>query len=302
MTLRATPFEPVNPPSMDRSENRIDLHLHTDKSDGTATPSDLVKLCAGEGLTVIAITDHDTINGLEEGIQACQSYHLGFIPGIEISSKYEGGALHILGYGIDYQNTTLLGELKRFQDVRRKRNEKIIDKLQSLGIDISLSHITWESREVSSLGRPHIGSALVESGIVQTMDEAFDQYLGRHGKAFVSKEVLVSAETIDLIHRAGGLAFLAHPATLNLTGLSLDEYLKKLVAEQLDGIEVYSSAHSTKQITDYQELARKFKLLVSGGSDYHGHHKQNVRVGIANGGLGIEGKMVSKALLDTAVY
>ncbi len=277
--------------------NWVDLHLHTDKSDGTCTPSELIKLAAQQNIETIAITDHDTIDGLEEGINEGRKNNINVIPGIEISSKYTTGTLHILGYGIDYRAQRFLDELKRFQEVRKSRNVKIIARLQSLGIDISIADMMRNNPKIKSLGRPHIASVLVEMGVVCNMDEAFDEYLGNKGKAFISKEVLTSAETIQLIHNVGGLAFLAHPSTLNLVDKSFTAFIEKLLEEGLDGIEVYSSAHDEDQTLFYRDTAKRYDLLVSAGSDFHGSNKKDVVLGCCWIGGQASSEMVSQQLL-----
>lgn len=279
----------------------IDLHLHTSCSDGTCTPAELVRIAADQGLTYISITDHDTINGLREGIREARQQRVYLVPGIEISAKYTEGALHILGYGFDAEYLPLVDQLKRIQEVRRDRNVKIIERLQSLGIQIALEEMMGEKSDLKSLGRPHIAAVLVKKGVVRTMDEAFDRYLGKQGKAFVKKEVMTSAETIRLIHDAGGVAVLAHPSTLRLEGPSFAAFIVRLVAEGLDGIEVYSSAHTVLQTQAYLDIAGQFQLLVSGGSDFHGANKQDVTIAVCNNGRPIHSRMVSETLLQLAV-
>lgn len=281
----------------DNNHNWVDLHLHTDKSDGTSTPSDLVDLAIKHHVKTIAITDHDTVAGLEEGIAQGLRKNIKVIPGIEISSRYTKGTLHILGYGIDYHEPRFLEALTHFQEIRKTRNTKIINKLQLLGIDISISDIMKHNPKIKSLGRPHIASVLVDMGIVKNMDEAFEKYLGKQGKAFVSKEVLTSAETIRLIHRAGGLAFLAHPTTLKLAEGPFTEFLKNLLEESLDGIEVYSSAHNAEQIQFFLEAAQQANLFISAGSDFHGENKRETYFGCCNMGAPVSSAMVSREML-----
>jgi 3',5'-nucleoside bisphosphate phosphatase len=278
----------------------IDLHLHSDKSDGTCSLAELISLAVSKEIKTISITDHDTIAGLKEGIKLGKEKKLNVIPGIEISSKYTKGALHILGYGLDFEDPEFKFALKRFQDVRKERNRKIISKLQSLGVDITMDEIIEKNPSNKSIGRPHIASVLLEKGAAINMDDAFAQYLGKNGKAFVSKEVLTSSETIHLIHSVGGLAFLAHPSTLNLSDQNLTEYVEKLLKEGLDGIEVYSSAHTARQTRLYESICQKYQLLVSGGSDFHGNHKKDVKMGICSRGQRISADMVSQELLNRA--
>ncbi len=281
-----------------KSTHWIDLHLHSDKSDGTYSLTELISLAVCKEIRTISITDHDTVAGLKEGIRLGKEHKLNVIPGIEISSKYSKGALHILGYGLDFRDPEFQFALQRFQDVRKERNRKILSKLQSLGIDISMDEIRDRNPSNKSIGRPHIASVLLEKGAAINMDNAFDKYLGKNGKAFVSKEVLTSSETIHLIHSVGGLAFLAHPSTLNLSDQNLTEYVEKLLKEGLDGIEVYSSAHTERQTCLYEGICQKYQLLISGGSDFHGDHKKDVKMGICSSGQRISADMVSQELLN----
>lgn len=283
--------------NQDQPAHWVDLHLHTNKSDGTCSVPEVLDLAVDKGLKTVAITDHDTVNGLEEELMEAQKRSLQVITGIEISAKCTHGTLHILGYGIDFKDPGFLNELERFQKVRKQRNVKIIEKLKSFGIDISLTKIMDENPGIQSLGRPHIATVLLEKGIVETMDEAFDEYLGKQGRAFISKEVVTSAEAITMIHRIGGLAFLAHPSTLNLSGKALSEYISERVSEGLDGIEVYSSAHNKEQIRNYLSIAHEQDLYISGGSDFHGKNKRDVKLGISNLEEMISADMVSEELL-----
>ncbi|NQU64626.1 MAG: PHP domain-containing protein, partial [SAR324 cluster bacterium] len=222
--------------------------------------------------------------------------NLRVIPGIEISSKCVGGTLHILGFGIDINARQFLEDLNQFQNIRKNRNIKIISKLHEIGIKVSLTEILNNNPMIKSLGRPHIASLLIKKGIVKTMDQAFSEYLGEKGKAFVRKEVLESAETIGMIHNAGGKAIIAHPSTLNLAGGSFVDYIKMLMTEGLDGMEVFSSAHQPDQIQFYKDICLNNDLLISAGSDFHGSIKKNVSIGICNSGKRATEDMVSNGL------
>ncbi|MBU2645895.1 PHP domain-containing protein [bacterium] len=287
--------------TIDDTPQWVDLHLHTNVSDGTLSPGELVDLAVSQNFKTIAITDHDTIDGLKDGINEGVRKKLGVIAGIEISSKYSNGTQHILGFGIDISNPRFLDSLHQFQFVRKKRNINIIIKLQLLGIDISVAEMTNDYPMIHSLGRPHIASILVKKGVVKTMNDAFTQYLGKNGKAFVGKDVLTAAETIRLIHDVGGIAILAHPSTLNLSGRLLVDQIEMLITHGLDGIEVYSSAHEHEQIQLYRSICIKNDLLISAGSDFHGSNKKNVAFGICNNGNKVTTEMVSKRLIDLSI-
>ena len=282
------------------SPHWVDLHLHTNKSDGTLSPTELVKLAASQNIKTIAITDHDTIDGVEAAIREGIKQNVSVVPGIEISSKYTGGTLHILGFGIDIRAPLLLKSLNEFQNIRKHRNDKIISKLQSIGIEISVNEILQNNPMIKSLGRPHIASILVKKGIVKNMNQAFTLYLGKKGKAFVAKEVISSQETIRIIHEAEGLAILAHPATLNLTDQLFFDFVKDLMKEGLDGMEVYYSTHSSEQIRFYKDICSKSSLLISAGSDFHGNYKRSVTLGVCNSGAKATVELVSNQLVALA--
>lgn len=264
------------------------------------SPADLVKLAAAQNINTIAITDHDTVDGVESATQEGKKRNLRVVPGIEISSKYTGGALHILGFGIDIRDPSLLKNLNEFQNIRMHRNDKIISKLQSLGIKISVDEIMHINPMIRSLGRPHIGSILVKQGIVNNMNQAFTQYLGKQGKAFVAKDVIPPEEAIRIIHDAGGLAILAHPVTLNLPDQLFSDYIKKLMKEGLDGMEVFNSTHSPEQIQFYKNICLENGLLISAGSDFHGNNKKYIQLGVCNGGAKASFDMVSNELVALA--
>lgn len=251
----------------------VDLHVHTNKSDGTLSPNEVVRRAKNKNIKYLSITDHDTIDGVKAAQSEAKVQNILFITGIEISSKYEGGTLHILGYDIDIKNVFLLNKLNSLQSARKHRNDKILNKLQALGISISKTAISKDCTSTSSMGRPHIANQLLKMGIVKDMDEAFLKYLGKEGKAFVDKEIFSPEETIDMIHQAGGKAVLAHPKTLNLSNPEFEKYLIKLIEIGLDGIEVYSSSHSRSQIEFYLNQVKKKGLFATAGSDFHGSIK-----------------------------
>jgi 3',5'-nucleoside bisphosphate phosphatase len=265
----------------------VDLHVHTNKSDGTLSPKEVVQKAKAENIKYLSITDHDTIDGVETAQIEANKLQINFITGIEISSKYKGGTLHILGYGIDIKNPDLQQKLKFSQTARKQRNDKIIKKLISLEIPISKSSLLKATKSTSSLGRPHIAQQLKDLGIVKTIDEAFIKFLGDKGKAFVTKEIFTPDETIAIIHQAGGKAVLAHPKTLNLSKTDFDKYLKELMEKGLDGIEVYSSAHSSAQVDFFLKKVKHYGLFPTAGSDFHGSIKPETLIGRCYNNLSI---------------
>jgi 3',5'-nucleoside bisphosphate phosphatase len=275
----------------------VDLHLHTTRSDGTLSPETIIEYAHRRSLVVVSITDHDTVSGVGAAIAAARSNGLRVIPGIEISARFTGGTLHLLGYHIDLESQVLIDGLKQLQSARQLRNRRIIDRLQSLGVDIADDQTIIDRASMESIGRPHIASILIRRGVVPDMGAAFDQYLGKRGRAYVDKEVYSAEETIGMIRKSGGLAVLAHPSTLNLDPPALRAYIGGLKEQGLDGIEVYSSAHSREQIEFYRDCCHHFGFLISGGSDFHGGNKNGVEIGICNDGRMIEASSLSSALL-----
>ncbi|MCP4751527.1 MAG: PHP domain-containing protein [Proteobacteria bacterium] len=276
----------------------IDLHVHSNKSDGTLSPTALIDLAAEKDIRALAITDHDTLEGIMEAREEAEKIGILLIPGIEISAKYHRGTLHILGYGIDVNSPSLQKKTNDFRRIRKDRNARIIAKLQKLGIDLRIDEMLDDEEGTRSFGRPHIAATLMEKGVVSSMDEAFFEYLGGRGKAFVGKEVLSSKETIDMIHEAGGKAFLAHPSTLNLNGGAFGDYLRKLKKQGLDGVEIYSPANNTRQTQEYEGLCREMDMLVSAGSDFHGENKPDIQLGICYNGEKVKSDKISEEIFS----
>lgn len=256
----------------------IDLHTHTRFSDGSATPTELVFAAANEGAAAIAITDHDTVDGLAEGRDAASKAEIEFVNGIEISADYGPGTMHILGYCIDDRSETLIAAIARLKAAREQRNPEIARRLQQLGLDITME----EAAAVAGskvVGRPHFARLLVEKGYVSTIQEAFDKLLAKGAPAYVEKQRLSPSDSVSLIHSAGGAAVLAHPYQLKLSShREIEDTIVWLVGLGLDGIEAIYSRHSPEQRTEYADLAAKHGLLITGGSDYHGRYKPDINV------------------------
>lgn len=270
-----------------------DLHLHTTASDGTLTPLELIQLAFQGGYETIAITDHDTLIGYEAAKDEAEKHDINLIPGVEISTKYSGGTQHILAYGFDPESPVIQEKLEKYRNARSIRNEKIARKFQEMGIDITLEMIREKAEKTDNFGRPHFAALLCDMGIVGSMQEAFDIYLKKDGKAYVPKEIFTSKEAFDFIHEAGGMAILAHPITLKLDEEPLKEYLAELKEQGLDGLEVYSSSHNQKWIARLHRLADSLGLLKTAGSDFHGMNKENVPFGVAGNGLRIKREWIS---------
>jgi predicted metal-dependent phosphoesterase TrpH len=260
----------------------IDLHTHSNASDGSLPPGEVVRLAKERGLTALALTDHDTIDGLAQAAAAGEELGLEIIPGVEISAKHTSGSMHILGYFLDYGSDLLARRLAVLKQARKDRNPQIITKLRDRGIPVTMEQVERISGG-GQVGRPHIARALYEVGRVRSIQEAFDIYLGNNGLAYVSKFRFPPEEAIAMIREAQGIPVLAHPFTLGLnTAGTLKPLLKDLMALGLAGVECYYPEHSADQEALYLSLARELGLLVTGGSDFHGDNKPEISLGRIN--------------------
>ena len=261
----------------------IDLHLHTTASDGVMTPSGIVNYAKSKGLVAIAITDHDTIEGLEEGFLEGERIGLEVIPGIEISAEHSPGSMHLLGFFIDIHDPILKERLGYLQRARAERNPRMAEKLNKLGIDITFDEVLKASGG-GQVGRPHFAQVLIEKGYVRNFQEAFDRFLKKGASAYVEKMRFSAEESIQFINEANGVAVLAHPNTLQLNGYSeLENLILRLVKTGLRGIEAYYPEHSALEVAQYKTLAERHGLLVTGGTDYHGIEKNGLDIGVGRG-------------------
>jgi hypothetical protein len=259
-----------------------DLHTHTTASDGTLTPTELVRAARERGLSLLAITDHDTTAGVAEARRAAagDGAAVRIVPGVELSAEGPPGKCHLLGLGIDPDDETLREALARLSGDRQTRNARMAERLRALGVPLTLDEVAAVAPAGANVGRPHFAQALVEKGIVVTLKEAFDRFLGDGAPAYVAKAVLSPADAIALIHGAGGRAFVAHPGLLRLREHETHEgRLRDLQALGMDGVEAYYGAHAPAQTERFLRLARKLGLLVTGGSDFHGANKPEVLLG-----------------------
>jgi predicted metal-dependent phosphoesterase TrpH len=269
---------------------RIDLHIHSTASDGSLTPADIIDHAQKLNLAAIAITDHDSVDGSKEALQIGIPPSLHFLTGVEISAAHPpffpgSGSFHILGYAIHLDNRDLNQALSKLQDARKNRNPEILKRLNKLGFRISLEEVNQEVGE-GQMGRPHIAYAMLKKGFVASINEAFDKYLGNAGPAYVDKDRIECEQAINIIRAAGGVPVLAHPALLNIDNdQNLDALLQNLVKIGLAGIEVYYPGHSPRQIRQYTELAEKYGLLMTGGTDFHGSITPDTKMGSGNGDL-----------------
>ena len=281
----------------------IDLHIHSTASDGSFTPAEILDQARKLNLAAIAITDHDSIDGSREALRSGIPPSIDFLTGVEISAAHPpffpgSGSFHILGYDIDLDNRDLNQALNKLQDARKNRNPAILKLLNQLGFPISLEEVNQEVGE-GQLGRPHIACAMVKNGYVVSIDEAFDKYLGTDRPAYVDKYRIECEQAINIIRAAGGIPALAHPALLNIeSDQKLDALLQNLVKIGLAGIEVYYPGHSPQQIRQYTQLAKKYGLLMTGGTDFHGTITPEIKMGSGKGTLFIPYSLYEK-LRDT---
>lgn len=271
----------------------IDLHIHTTASDGQYTSAQIVEMAKDKGLSLIAITDHDSIDKLEEGISAADKAGIDLIPGIEISVK-GNRELHILGYYIDPHNTALLSICNEFAENRRLRGPRILEYLDGYGIHLKMEDVLKHTNG-GALGRPHFAQAMVEAGYVNTTREAFDKYLGTPAFDKVERPKPMPSEGIEAIKNAGGIAVLAHPASLKLDDTDLEKLLCELIGYGLRGIECFYSTHTPDQVELYLSFADKYGLAITGGSDFHGEKvKPEIELGSGiNGNLCITAKDIT---------
>ncbi|MCK5340204.1 MAG: PHP domain-containing protein, partial [Desulfobulbaceae bacterium] len=261
----------------------IDLHTHSTYSDGTFTPSEIVIQAVKLGLTAIALTDHDTVAGIDEALEEAKHHAIELVSGVEISAWHGDTSLHILGYGIDHKNRTLQLGMNTVQEIRKKRNNGIIEKLNRTGIRIDRNDL--DEIAAGQLGRPHFAQLLIDKGIVKTYDQAFYQYLGDTGKAFVPKGRFEAREAIRIIQDAGGMAVLAHPGCMDPSLATTPDLLRSLMRAGLEGVEVYYPSHPAKTKKKLKKIGDALGLLLTGGSDFHGHVKSNLSMAGSQGAI-----------------
>lgn len=262
----------------------VDLHCHSTASDGTFAPAAVVALAVRSGLTALALTDHDTVAGVPEAAEAARKSGIDFLPGIEISCDVPKPAtMHLLGYGVDPHSPILLDMTRRLIEGRNDRNPKIIQRLNELGVKISMEELAAEANG-GVIGRPHIAAILLRKGYVSSMKNAFDKYLAPGGAAYFDKERISPKQAIDMVRQSGGLPVLAHPSQLRTENdAQLDRTIKDLADLGLAGVEVIHSDNSEAMVAKYTALADKYGLLKTGGSDFHGSNKKDISLGAANG-------------------
>ncbi len=282
-----------------------DFHSHTTASDGTATPEELARAAAAAGLSYLAVTDHDTAKAVGAVIDEARLLGtLKILPGVEISARGKPGSCHLLGLGVDHLHPSLNDTLAELLAARNDRNELLAARLTRLGAPVSVAEVRGYAPVGANLGRPHFAKTLLAKGYVGSLQEAFDRYLGDNAAGFIPKEDLSPADSIALIHSVGGLSFLAHPGLLNLAGHeTMETRIKACKDAGLTGIEAYYGRHSPAETEMFLRLARKYDLLVTGGSDYHGANRPGTYLNrvLNEGTEPLPANLLPEVLLERAV-
>jgi 3',5'-nucleoside bisphosphate phosphatase len=252
----------------------VDLHVHTTASDGTASPAEVVALALERRLRAIAITDHDSVEGIDAALDAAAGTHLIVVPGVELSASTEtADDLHILGFFIDHRSPVLLAALEGLRERRAARAQEMVDALSAAGYGVTIEQVLAHAG-TGAVGRSHVARALVDAGDVESVEHAFRQLIGRHGPYFVRKRLLSAVDAVALIRDAGGVAVLAHPGVTHS-----DEAIPALIEAGLGGLEACHAEHTTSDRDRYTGLAARLGLIVTGGSDYHGPGTKNASLG-----------------------
>lgn len=265
----------------------IDLHVHSTVSDGTLTPSELALYAKAKGLSAIALTDHDTIDGVEACRQKGLEVGVIVVPGIELSADFYGKELHILGYYLDHHNTHLKKKLEELIVARSTRNHEMLDKLATLGLPLDPKDLYEDSEDNTILTRAHIAKAMLKKGYINDRKEAFSRYIGDGKPAYVPKKHFTTKACIELIHEAGGLAVLAHPMLYGYDQKDVTNVIRGLSSEGLDGVECIYSTHSKDETAHLLQICLNLKLFPTGGSDFHGKNKPLLDLGTGYGELTI---------------
>ena len=263
--------------------NIVDLHTHSTASDGTFTPSELILAGEETGLRALALTDHDTMAGIEEARAEAVGKKLEFVDGVEISSEYQGTELHIVGLWVYDNRQPLAAALDEVRNARLGRNSKIIAKLNELGLEITEQEV--KAVAGTTIGRPHIAKVLMDRGHVNSIQEAFDRYIGDSGVANVPKKRIDFSKTLDLVAACKGISVLAHPGLIKKDWAEVEKIIRTLKDNGLDAMEVQYSAHDPNTTDRLRGICNRFDLLESGGSDFHGSIKPGIKLGFGKGNL-----------------
>ena len=245
---------------------KADLHVHTTASDGRYSPEDIVRMAVSRGIEVMAITDHDSVDGVPSALEAAKPFpKLRVIPGVEVSTDVPHGEVHMLGYFIDYSDPGLTRKLAELRNSRKVRAQRMIEKLATMGVNVEWDRVQ-EIAGSGSVGRPHIARAMMENGYVQSTREAFSRFIGREGPAYVEREKMTPEQVVEFVVEVGGLPVLAHPGDID----DLDDFIPRLQRVGMIGMEVYYNGYNAKTVAHLASLSSKHNLIALGGSDYHG--------------------------------
>lgn len=265
----------------------VDLHTHSTASDGSDPPEHLVELASETGLSALALTDHDTQEGLEAAVAAAANHDLEMIPGVELSLNYDSGTMHLIVLWLDPGSGPLQDRLQGLQSGRSRRNEEIVDRLAEAGLPITIEEVLAEAGG-GSVGRPHIAAVMMKHGYVPDIRTAFDLWLGRGRPAYVGRDRLDPGEAIGLARESGAVPVLSHPHTLGVTTApNMADLLTGLKRAGLIGLEAIYGSYRRHEREGYADLARRFELIPSGGSDYHGSYKPGLSLGSGYGDLAV---------------
>jgi predicted metal-dependent phosphoesterase TrpH len=277
----------------------IDLHTHSTESDGSCTPERLVMLAAERGLSAIALTDHDTLSGIEAASRRARETGIRFIPGIEIQIDADRGEFHLLGLGLDGNRGGLENALTAVRLSRDRRNRRMIDKFQAAGIPISLEEVGRIALG-NIVSRAHFARLLVSKKLASSTDQAFTRFLGKDKPFYEKRECLPLSDAVSLIRSAGGFAVIAHPLSLELRGPAFRQFLSRCLDLGVSGIEAYHPNHSLRECRKLERLGRNMGLLITGGSDFHGENVPHRRLGCATGGMEIPDALLDPLPLRSA--
>lgn len=271
---------------------QVDLHVHSTYSDGTDTPKELVKKAALKGLSAIALTDHDTVEGVCEALQAGPEYGVEVIPGVELSTSFGNSEVHIVGLFINYNDSSLQSRLSQLKDTRINRNRIMCERFLDYNIEVSYDEMLSMYPD-SVITRAHFADYLLKKGYIKSRNEAFERFIGDHGPCYVPREKISPNEAIQLIKQSGGVAVLAHPVLYHLGNDRMNELINLLCDAGLDGIEAIYSTYSLGDELSVRNIASKYNLLISGGSDYHGKNKPDIELGVGRGRLFVPYEVLS---------
>lgn len=262
----------------------IDLHTHTTESDGSFTPEELIMEAKRVGLSAIAITDHDSISGLKKAAPLANEHNIELIPGVELSTDYNGKEVHVVGLYIDPENENFLANIKEFKENRDNRNAIIVENLQKEGFSITMEELKAENPDCV-ITRANIARFLYEHGMIPTIQTAFEKYIGDHCKCYVNRFKITPMDGVRLIKEAGGIAILAHPLLYHMSDATLQKLIDEMKNAGLDGIEAVYCTYTPSEERQMKKLAEENDLLISGGSDFHGTTKPNLNLGTGYGKL-----------------